>query len=172
LNNTESYQLVNNSQKNLLHRKFKIKLAAKKESRKQLQNRADEAQLKMQNRMYQLSNVLLNVMDSNVRLEEADELLLCNIRNTSLDIVRKSDKDGGIDNESFSSLHDEAKDIVRELNQFFQKSFQRSCHLSVYWIKKFLDGAKSPNLRIYRMTDYELKELKSHLDDLLAQGFI
>ena len=35
-----------------------------------------------------------------------------------------------------------------------------------------VDGAKPPNLPIYRMSDYELRELKRQLDDLLAHGFI
>ena len=105
----------------LLNQKFKLKLDAMKESRKPPQYRVDVAQLRGQNRMCQLSIIVLNAIDANVKLVEGDELFLCNIRNTSLDIGKKDDKDGEIDNESFSSLHDEAKKIVREFKSIFPK---------------------------------------------------
>jgi len=88
--------------------------------------------------------------------------------------VEKGDKDGGIDNELFSSLHDEAKNIVREFKSIFPKELPKKLppKRSLDHEIDLVDGAKPPNLPIYRMSDYELKELKRLLDDLLSYGFI
>ena len=129
---------INNSEKGLLNQKFKLKLKAMEESRKPPQYRADVAQLRRQKRMYQLSSVVLNAMDANVKLVEGDELFLCNIRNASLETGKSDDRDGGIDNESFHLFTMRRRRSSETSNQFFRKSFQRSCHLSVRWITKLI----------------------------------
>ena len=111
---------------------------------------------------------------STVQLEEIDELFICHIRDTSLDTATKDDGDGGSDTESFSSHHKDAKKIIREFKSIFPDELPKKLPPKRALDHKIdlVDGAKPPNLPIYRMSDYELKELKKQLDNLLACGFI
>ena len=176
VNNVRSYRnksigKPNYSKKGLLNQDFKPNEI--EESRKSLHNKAKLTQLR-KNPINQLSSVILKAMDPTVQLEEIDELFICHIRDTSLDTATKDDGDGGSDTESFSSHHKDAKKIIREFKSIFPDELPKKLPPKRALDHKIdlVDGAKPPNLPIYRMSDYELKELKKQLDNLLACGFI
>jgi len=71
----------------------------------------------------------------------------CFVRDASLDTGKKDDRDGRFDNESFSSLHDEAKNIVRGFKSIFPKELPEKLLPKRVLDHKIdlVDGAKLPN---------------------------
>ena len=118
----------------------------------------------------------LGLLDPNHKVEEGDKYILAvvkevdNGKSSATAISKKSSDFERI----FPTLLPEAQELAQEFKDVFPDQLPKELP-PVRGIEHridLIDGAKPPKSSIYRMTEMELKELKSQLDDLLKNGFI
>jgi len=76
--------------------------------------------------------------------------------------------------EAIPTLHPEAQKLIRQFRSVFLDELPKklSPKREIEHRIDLIPGSKPVSQQVYRMSDYELKELKRQIDDLLARGFI
>ena len=123
-----------------------------------------------------LANIRLAYPAEGVKLEKGDQLLLVRVQETDdeqQELSERQTNETSVD-EIIPTLHPDAQKLVTEFKSVFPDQLPKSLppKRNLEHTIDLVPNAPAVSQPIYRMSQFELQELKRQIDDLLAHGFI